>query len=243
MKKTSIQYSIAEPCHEKWGKMTPIDQGRFCDSCAKAVVDFTTMTDRQVIQYMSTTTESVCGRMSSHQLNRPFTQLEIGNSHSFSLRALVLGTAISTFSATSAQAQGEIKTVSHTKGKVAVEQVEVVKVGEIEAIQPIEARDSLFSGTVFDYLGNTGVGATEITIYDAEGNELSTTLSNDKGEFQLPILANQQPYSAVFRKEEYEEVTYLFSDLLTYRGVTVDLSREMHIKMGMVMPNKPDEGE
>ena len=166
MKKTSIQYSIAEPCHEKWGAMTPLDQGRFCDSCAKAVVDFTTMTDRQVIQFMSSTTESVCGRMSSHQLNRPFTQLQITNSNSFSLRALVLGTAISTFSACNVAAQGEIKTVSHTKGKVAVEQVEVIKVGEIEAINPVQPIDTVFSGTVFDYLGNTGVGATEVTIYE-----------------------------------------------------------------------------
>jgi len=235
MKKTSVQYSIAEPCHENWDAMTPTGQGRFCTSCVKAVVDFTSMTDRQVIQFMSVTTESVCGRMSSYQLNRPFTQLEITNTNSFSLQALVLGTAISTFSACNVAAQGEIKTVSHTKGKVAIEQVEVQKVGEVAVITPVHSIDTVFSGTVFDYLGNTGVGSTEVTIYDAEGNELSTTLSNEKGEFQLPILANQQPYAAIFRKEDYEEVTYLFADLLTYRGIMVELNREMHIKMGMVI--------
>jgi hypothetical protein len=36
-----FQLQIPEPCHEDWNKMTPVHKGRFCDSCEKAVVDFT----------------------------------------------------------------------------------------------------------------------------------------------------------------------------------------------------------
>jgi len=28
-----FQLQIREPCHEDWDKMTPVDKGRFCDSC------------------------------------------------------------------------------------------------------------------------------------------------------------------------------------------------------------------
>ena len=142
MKKTTFQYSIAEPCHEKWSEMTPIAQGRFCDSCAKTVVDFTTMTDRQVIQFMSTTTESVCGRMSSHQLNRPFTQLEIGNNHSFSLRALVLGTAISTFSFNGLDAQ--VTTNSQSESTTKIEKIATKSAKSTKKTNPVQANDTYF---------------------------------------------------------------------------------------------------
>ena len=44
-----IQLEIPEPCNKNWDKMTPFDKGRFCDSCQKAVVDFTGMSDAQLV--------------------------------------------------------------------------------------------------------------------------------------------------------------------------------------------------
>ena len=66
-----LQLSIPEPCHENWQHMTPTQQGRFCNACAKEVVDFSTMTDVQVLHYFSNMThEKVCGRALPEQLNR-----------------------------------------------------------------------------------------------------------------------------------------------------------------------------
>lgn len=67
-----IQLSIPEPCHENWQQMTATQQGRFCDSCAKEVIDFSTMTDQQVLNYFSVlTNEKICGRVLSTQLDIP----------------------------------------------------------------------------------------------------------------------------------------------------------------------------
>ena len=66
-----FQLQIPEPCHENWDKMTPVDKGRFCDSCQKAVVDFTGMSDMQLIAFFKKpSTGSVCGRFFNDQLAR-----------------------------------------------------------------------------------------------------------------------------------------------------------------------------
>ncbi|MBL7703600.1 MAG: carboxypeptidase-like regulatory domain-containing protein [Ferruginibacter sp.] len=72
-----LQLSIPEPCHENWNGMTPTEQGRFCNACAKEVVDFSTMTDIQVLNYFTNiTNEKVCGRALPEQLNRTISRPE-----------------------------------------------------------------------------------------------------------------------------------------------------------------------
>lgn len=66
-----IQLSIAEPCQENWDNMTPTQQGRFCNACAKQVIDFTAMSDSDIIQYFTRAkNENVCGRTYTDQLDR-----------------------------------------------------------------------------------------------------------------------------------------------------------------------------
>ncbi len=66
-----IQLSIAEPCHENWENMSPVDKGKFCGSCQKQVVDFSHMSDRQVAEFFKKpSTGSVCGRFMTDQLER-----------------------------------------------------------------------------------------------------------------------------------------------------------------------------
>lgn len=66
----STQVFISTPCHEDWGNMQPNQEGRFCGSCQKTVVDFTMMSDQEVLAWFSKASGSVCGRMSSDQMHR-----------------------------------------------------------------------------------------------------------------------------------------------------------------------------
>lgn len=69
--KQPIQISILTPCHEDWNKMTPAEQGRFCDSCQKCVIDFTAYTDRQLHDFFNEHSgERICGKYNATQLNR-----------------------------------------------------------------------------------------------------------------------------------------------------------------------------
>jgi hypothetical protein len=66
-----IQLTIAEPCHENWENMTPVEKGRFCGSCQKQVVDFSNMSDREIaVFFKKPSTGSVCGRFMQDQLDR-----------------------------------------------------------------------------------------------------------------------------------------------------------------------------
>ena len=72
-----LQLSIPEPCHQSWQQMTPTEQGRFCNSCAKEVIDFSTMTDIQVLNYFTNLKhEKVCGRALPEQLNKVISRPE-----------------------------------------------------------------------------------------------------------------------------------------------------------------------
>jgi hypothetical protein len=69
MRKT-IELSVPVPCHENWNGMTPNERGRFCLSCQKSVVDFTTMSDQELIFYFKRRTEQTCGRFRTDQLHK-----------------------------------------------------------------------------------------------------------------------------------------------------------------------------
>lgn len=69
--KKQILLHIPEPCHENWDAMTPQDKGRHCQSCNKIVVDFSVMTDRQVLDYFKNAQGNTCGRFHNDQLQRP----------------------------------------------------------------------------------------------------------------------------------------------------------------------------
>lgn len=64
-----LKIQIPKPCHEDWNLMTPNQQGRFCDSCAKSVVDFTQMKTPEIQQYfIQNQGKKVCGRFNNDQL-------------------------------------------------------------------------------------------------------------------------------------------------------------------------------
>jgi hypothetical protein len=69
----SLTIQIPQPCHEPWSEMQPTEQGRFCASCQKTVIDYTALSDQELVRLLSQPTETTCGRFRNEQLNRPLT--------------------------------------------------------------------------------------------------------------------------------------------------------------------------
>lgn len=66
----SLTIQIPQPCHERWDAMQPSERGRFCASCQKTVVDYTTFSDQELVRLLSKSSETGCGRFRDEQLNR-----------------------------------------------------------------------------------------------------------------------------------------------------------------------------
>lgn len=69
--KKQIQVFIPKPCHENWQAMTPTQQGRYCAACSKQVIDFTMLTDQEILNHFEKAAGKTCGRFSDDQLQRP----------------------------------------------------------------------------------------------------------------------------------------------------------------------------
>src|SRR5260221_12596058 len=64
------QIHIREPCGESCGGMLPSGDRRHCSSCLKTVLEFSLMSDREVLSWLADANTKVCGRFSNDQVNR-----------------------------------------------------------------------------------------------------------------------------------------------------------------------------
>ncbi len=70
MKQSSYKLKIENPCSEDWGLMAKCDDGKFCSHCSKMVIDFTRLTDDEILKMLSKNSGNVCGRLDESQMNR-----------------------------------------------------------------------------------------------------------------------------------------------------------------------------
>ena len=66
-----MKISIPEPCSEDWSKMTPTEQGAFCQKCALEVTDFTNKSSLEIKSILTEKIQSkkrVCGHIENRQL-------------------------------------------------------------------------------------------------------------------------------------------------------------------------------
>ena len=70
-----FQIRIPSPCQEDWDAMRPEEKGRHCASCQKTVVDFTGMSDGEIIRHLARAGQGVCGRLAPDQLDRDLSLL------------------------------------------------------------------------------------------------------------------------------------------------------------------------
>jgi CarboxypepD_reg-like domain len=64
-----IKIGIPNPCRENWETMQIAEKTRFCDLCQKNVIDFTTYSDREIVQHYNQN-RKICGRFKASQIDR-----------------------------------------------------------------------------------------------------------------------------------------------------------------------------
>ena len=174
MSHTSIHISIPKPCHESWDRMDATALGAFCNSCKKEVIDYSAMTDREVIEQL-TQAKVGCGRFRVDQVEAPLIVPMVNNGF-MKWKALLLG-LLPIFSARAAMAS------PHTP--IPTDQKPINNKDTVKA-KPSLPEHITVNGTVENDKGEP-LTAT-ITVVDSAGNNLGLTVSsNKKGRFSLQI--------------------------------------------------------
>jgi len=63
---------IPQPCSESWAATTPTAAGRHCAACQKTVIDFTQLSDAEILEQLARAgTAGTCGQFRGSQLERP----------------------------------------------------------------------------------------------------------------------------------------------------------------------------
>lgn len=187
--------------------MTPDKQGRYCGSCEKIVVDFTTMSDKELLDHISKTAgQHSCGRFSSHQLNRTIKATEKKPRFSW---AYVWNLLLATFLVTESYAQEkpqinkkpevQLPNLSPTVGTFAVREHDTIPAKEIcgtikdqDTNEPIANATIMVKGTskgtVSDSLGRFKLLVTDKSAITLEvtglGYETQTVVMNKKKNWQ-----------------------------------------------------------
>lgn len=71
--KNKFSLEIKSLCHENFSKMTANENGSFCNSCAKNVVDLSSKTNSEVVAFIAKNkNKNICARLRTSQLEEEF---------------------------------------------------------------------------------------------------------------------------------------------------------------------------
>lgn len=77
MRKTSIKrVNIGFSCSKKYESMAPQQGGSFCGNCEKVVLDFSNLTNQEIVEYFEVSSSKTCGRFHGRQLDELNKSLE-----------------------------------------------------------------------------------------------------------------------------------------------------------------------
>ncbi len=177
-----IQLSIPEPCHQNWHKMNPAEQGRFCNACAKQVVDFSNMSDTQVLSYFSTLKdEKVCGRAYPDQLERAITVPKTPKKKLFWYWNYITMLFLFFSKTDSAKVQGKVVCVKETKlNKPAVGDTVIIHINQLKKITV--KNDGVINGKITDN-NRAPIAGVTVKIKDSE---IAVT-TDEKGFYKIKV--------------------------------------------------------
>lgn len=228
MKAKLIKYTIEEPCHEDWNQMRQEEQGRFCSSCSKTVVDFSSMSDFSIVNYLEgKKNESVCGRFRPDQMEKAYAlPLPHQSAFSFDLKAVALGLALSTFSAIYADAQ---VTPIDTTQVIYQEPLD----GLVSAIAYYDHADEPYTSGKISVDGK-GYKSVSVQLLDDDGKEIVKVTPYEDGKFKILLNWIKNPASLVITGEGLITSTIYLHEKKSIRDMKITLYREEIMMKGEV---------
>jgi hypothetical protein len=175
---------VPEPCHKNWDKMTNVEKGRFCGSCQKKVIDFTSMSDRELAAFFKKLPDSVCGRFLQDQLNRDIVIPKKRIPWAKYFFQITLPAFLISMKATSQSSRTQGKVFATCKKEIMGDTIIIDTVND----NPISNEISKIRGRIVDERGNGLSGATIVVKGTSEG-----AASDPLGNFILKMKKDTKP--------------------------------------------------
>ncbi len=170
-----LKISINQPCGENFNAFKTTKAGGFCQSCQKEVVDFTKMTDAEIVNYFKNSRNAPCGRFKTSQL-KEYTLPTPPQSSSLPAGLGLLGVSLLSLLPLTANAQAEAP-------KIAVLQEQPFQTTDHLKKEKTEPGDSLTRGKITDILTGETIPLANIILKDT----LVGTSTDFDGEFTFPV--------------------------------------------------------
>lgn len=211
-----LQIQIPNSCHESWDAMSGQHDGKFCYSCQKNVIDFTIMSNEQLIVFFKNNNSKVCGKFTSDQLN---TDIPVSSKKIPWLKYILRITIPAfLFSLKSAAQDAKFK-----------EQIQLFNFKNIPVEPPGEdLKENIVKGKIIDESGNPLPSATIIVKNTKRG-----TVSDADGNFSIKVNQNDASLFVTYIGYEAKEIKVNFSG---EKRVILEPIATLHtITLGMVV--------
>ena len=228
--KKNIAISIPTPCTENWGDFTSTNAGGYCASCCKEVIDFSRMTDEEIVSFFTRTSGHICGRFRSDQLKEYMPSPQYVNIQVRPGLTLLYASIMSlllTLSANPLSARAE----SHTT----VSEITYSEPSDQVSTSPQVATAHTITGVVKDAEMGSPLPAVSIYLKGAD----SGTISDEKGAFEFPVSLNEGDV-LVFSFIGYESVEYVVTKEPN-QSIEIKMEYSTIMMMGKVAVDEPYE--
>jgi hypothetical protein len=180
-KSSSFYLTIPQPCQQAWEEMTPDANGRFCSNCNKTVMDFTNLSDEELLAMIRQSTTKVCGRFQTSQLDRPLYYAQKQHQSTLLPAVMITSALVAGVAANSTARSTDTNVATANLAGITALTTPPVNTG----VDHITAQDTLHAicGKVFENNSQRVVSWASIRI---EGTSYGTTTDQD-GSFRLSI--------------------------------------------------------
>lgn len=211
MKTQQIKIQVPKPCHEDWNKMTPKDKGAFCSSCEKVVVDFTKMSDRQIVDFLNQNKgKKTCGKFNSYQIDRKISVTTPSPNYYWRIKQFFLGLFVSlSFPGFSKSSEAPVA----FKPLLAIDNASIQK--------------ATIKGVVKDQDGNF-IAAAYVRVYQNGRITKSYAVSNEAGFFSVELPENYQN-KIISLKVTAQNYTSVSVDYEGEESIEIELAQEKQI--------------
>lgn len=211
---------INNACSESWDKMEPNERGNYCKICEKTVLDFTRLSQKEILEKLNEANGEICARLTSSQFNTPIFDYRYQNQNSIPYSKIAAGLVLA--SSLIATQPSQANNFRFENQIVQTINQESSSLADNSAPKPQNTEPSdttIFEGIVKSEDDELPIENARITFISL--NKLITVYSDEYGKFIMKIPSELIDTDNVVRVS-YEEVESTKTENKMYLGFKTD---------------------